>query len=177
MTPAGGWIPAKGGRSSSTSREVPAAPSPPLGGERSRRSGKDKKSQEEPQWVGRSFPTAQHKLRKGNVGWEGTEEAMGAAGTRGERARKQQQGAEGPGWGMGKAHLCIQLKKKIVKHPQNPAQTPSTPPGTSQREMGRQSHPLKSASSLKHLCKDQKGKEEEKIKTKWKKKKKSLKLN
>lgn len=89
----------------------------------------------------KELPTPQHKLGKGNTSREGMEEVMGAAGAHGERVRKQQQGAEGPGWGMGKAHLCIQLKKKIVKHPQNPPQPPSTPPGASQGEMGRQPRP------------------------------------
>lgn len=60
----------------------------------------------------KELPTPQHKLGKGNTSREGMEEVMGAAGAHGERVRKQQQGAEGPGWGMGKAHLCIQLKKK-----------------------------------------------------------------
>lgn len=132
--------------------------------------GRIKKSQEEPQWVGRSFPTPQHELGKGNVSRVGTEEVMGAAGREGEENSNREQKGQA---GYGEGSSLHPAQKIIVKHPQNPPQTPSTPPSTSQWEMGRQTHPLKSASSLKHLGKDHKGKEEEK--NKWKKR--CLKLN
>lgn len=86
---------------------------PPLGGERNRRFGKDKKSQEEPQW-GRSFPTPQHKLGKGNDCRVGMEEVMGAAGTHGERVRKTATGSRRArlGYGEGSSLHTAQKKKK-----------------------------------------------------------------
>lgn len=48
--------PCKGGKEQLHDPGGASSSFPPLGGERNRRFGEDKKSQEKPQWVGRSFP-------------------------------------------------------------------------------------------------------------------------
>lgn len=110
------WIPAKGGRSSSTIQEVPAAPSLP--------------------WVGKGtgtrdtsvgwkeLPTPQHKLGKGNIGREGMEEVMGASRTHQERVRKTVTGSRGARLGYGEGSSLHPAQKKISETPPKP--TPDT---------------------------------------------------
>lgn len=85
------WIPAKGGRSSSTIQEVPAAPSLPWVGKGTGARGTS---------VGwKELPTPQHKLGKGNVSRESMKEVMGASRTHQERVRRTVTGSRGAGLG------------------------------------------------------------------------------
>lgn len=135
------WIPAKGGRSSSTIQEVPAAPSLPwvrkgtgdLGGiKKAKRnlSGLEGASHT-PEQAGKG------KCRQGGHGG-GDGSSWDTRGEGEENSNREQRGQAGVG---GRLISASSSKKKIAKHPQNPPQTPSTPPSTSQWEMGRRPRP------------------------------------
>lgn len=115
----GRWIPVKGGRSSSMSWEVPAAPSLPRVGKGDL--GRTKKAKR----VWKELPHSPALAGKGKCQQGGHRGGDGAAGTRGERVRKTATGSRRARLGYGEgSSLHPAQKKNNSKTPPNP--TPDT---------------------------------------------------